>query len=38
LFVSKRLAVVDRAHDVAGLHPLDAPNILEMADCQPTAR
>jgi hypothetical protein len=38
LFVSKRLAVVDPGRKVEGPHPLDAPNIPELADCQPTPR
>jgi hypothetical protein len=38
LFVSKRLAVVDRTRKAGGLHPLDAPNNPSMADCQPQAR
>jgi hypothetical protein len=35
LFVNKRLAVVDTSHKAAGAHPLDAPNIALIADCQP---
>jgi hypothetical protein len=38
LFVNKQLAVVDPGRKVAGPHPLDAPNIPSMADCQPTPR
>ena len=38
LFVSKPLAVVDPTREVAGPHPLDAPNYPSMADCQPTPR
>jgi hypothetical protein len=38
LFVSKRLAVVDRSRTAGGLHPLDAPNNPSLADCQPAAR
>ncbi len=38
LFVSKRLALVDRSRKAGGLHPLDAPNKPSIADCQPTAR
>src|SRR5688572_17167779 len=38
LFVSKRLAIVDRSGTAGGLHPLDAPNNPELADCQPTPR
>jgi hypothetical protein len=35
LFVSKRLAVVDPADKAGGAHPLDAPNIALISDCQP---
>jgi hypothetical protein len=38
LFVSKRVAVVDRTRDVAAPHPLDAPNNSSLADCQPGSR
>jgi hypothetical protein len=38
LFVSKRLAVVDRARTAGGLHPLDARNNPGAADCQPALR
>ena len=38
LFVSKQLAVVDPARKVAAPHPLDAPNVPSMEDCQPTSR
>ena len=38
LFVSKRLAVVDASRQVAGLHPLDAPNNPAFEDCQPAPR
>ena len=38
LFVSKRLAIVDRSGTAGGLHPLDAPNNPALADCQPTPR
>lgn len=37
LFVSKRLAVVDPSRRAVGLHPLDAPNLPSIADCQPKA-
>jgi hypothetical protein len=35
LFVSKRLAVVDRSRKASGQHPLDTPNNPAFADCQP---
>jgi hypothetical protein len=35
LFVSKRLAVVDRTRRAIGPHALDAPNLPSSADCQP---
>ena len=35
LFVSKRLAVVDRTRPATGPHPLDAPNLPSRPDCQP---
>ncbi|MGH9371864.1 MAG: hypothetical protein ACRD15_10075 [Vicinamibacterales bacterium] len=38
LFVSKRLAVVDRSRKAGGPHPLDAPNDPSRADCQPKGR
>jgi hypothetical protein len=38
LFVSKRLAAVDRSRTAGGLHRLDAPNNPSFADCQPEAR
>ena len=38
LFVSKRLAVVDRSRKVNSLDPLDARNNPAFADCQPKAR
>lgn len=38
LFVNKRLAVVDPAGKVTAPHPLDAPNIPSMPDCQPPSR
>jgi hypothetical protein len=34
LFVSKRLAVVDRSAKASGVHPLAAPNIPFFSDCQ----
>lgn len=37
LFVSRRLAVVDRSRKAHGLHPLDAPNNPSLPDCQPNA-
>jgi hypothetical protein len=38
LFVNKRLAAVDPAREVRGPHPLDAPNIPSLPDCQPAPR
>jgi hypothetical protein len=38
LFVSKRLAVVDTSRRASGPHPLDAPNIPALPDCQPAAQ
>ena len=38
LFVSKRLAVVDPAREIARPHPHDAPNDPSLEDCQPTSR
>jgi hypothetical protein len=38
LFVSKRLAVVDRSRRTRAPHPLDARNDPTSADCQPEAR
>jgi hypothetical protein len=38
LFVSKRLAVVDRSRPAGGLHPLDARNYPQAPDCQPAPR
>jgi hypothetical protein len=38
LFVSKRLAVVDRSRKPDGLHPLDAPNNPSFQDCQAESR
>jgi len=35
LFVSKRLGVVDPSRRATGLHPADAPNSQDFADCQP---
>jgi len=35
LLVSKRLGVVDPSRRATGLHPLDAPNSEDFADCQP---
>jgi Methyltransferase FkbM domain len=35
LFVSKRLALVDRSQKAGGLHPFDSPNNPSLADCQP---
>jgi hypothetical protein len=35
LFVSKRIAVVDRSASVGAPHPLDAPNNPAFPDCQP---
>ncbi len=37
LFVSKRLAVVDRSRTVSGLHPLDARNNASLPECLPKA-
>jgi hypothetical protein len=31
------LAVVDPSRRAVGLHPLDAPNLPSIADCQPKA-
>ena len=38
LFVSKRLAVVDRSRRAGGPHVHDAPNNPSLADCQPNGR
>lgn len=38
LFVSKRLGVVDPNGNASGLHRLDAPNSIEVPDCQPASR
>jgi hypothetical protein len=37
LFVNKRLAAIDPSGHRPGLHPLDAPNIPSLPDCQITA-
>jgi hypothetical protein len=37
LFVNKQLAIVDQSHRAVGPHPLDAPNIPSIDDCQPRA-
>lgn len=37
LFVSRRIGVVDESRRAGGLHPLDAPNLPALADCQPQA-
>ena len=37
LFVSRRLAVVDRSRQWSGLHPLDARNDPSLPECQPKA-